>query len=428
MGGVRVLQLSWSDLGGGAARSAWRLHVGLRAQGVDSRLLVADRRAADASVTVHQGPRGWGQIGAALVRRAAQAALRLPWRYTRSPTLEAWSEDRACHGVPSGAAEGFDLVHLHWVAGLIEWTDFLPGTSAPLVWTLHDMNPFTGGCHYDQGCGRWLERCGGCPQLGSRWERDLSRVVWRRKARALSRLAPGALTVVAPSRWLAACARQSGLFRRLRVETIPYGLDHVRLSPRPRAAARARWGLPTGARAALFVAHDLSNPRKGLEPLRAALEALRDDPDAWLVTVGASAPSGPLPVKHRHLGQLTGESELADAYAAADLLVAPSLQDNLPNTVLEAMSCGVPSVGFAVGGLPDLVTPGQTGLLAEPGDAPALGRSLRRLLDDPGLRARLGAACRAQVEREHTLAVQASRYQALYSDVLGKVTPARAAR
>jgi glycosyltransferase involved in cell wall biosynthesis len=291
----------------------------------------------------------------------------------------------------------------------------------PLIWTMHDMWTFTGGCHYDDGCGRYADACGCCPVLGSSRQADLSRWVMRRKRRAW-RGVP--LTLVAPSRWLADRARASSLFRDWPVRVIPNGLDLERFQPVDPGLARRLLGLPPDRSYLLFGALDPGGERrKGLGLLQAALQRLAAS--GWgnrldLLVVGAMAPAGPLDLNLRthFLGVLRDELSMSLALAAADAVVVPSTQENLPNMAVEASACGRPCVGFAVGGLPDIVEDGANGRLAPPFDTGELASAIAWVLQDEERRCALGRAARRKAEQTFDLRSVARCYAELYAEVL----------
>ena len=438
---MNPLLVSTSDKAGGAARAAWRLHRGLRAGGCPSRMLTLKKVSNDPSVRTIRPPRSLPDRVKRNLRRIAIA--REPVEVAGDPPFEQFRTDRSIYGSDllgaifpdaksqraSQAAPAPDVVNLHWVAEMFDDDPFLPALAAraPIVWTLHDMHAFTGGCHYDRGCDRFAgppigmedrsvePRCGRCPQLRGDAERDLSRRIWERRSRAFARIPTDRLTFVAPSRWLAEEVRRSAVCGRFEAKVIPYGLDTELFRPRDQAAARDVLGVPPDAKALLFLADAVTNVRKGFHLLRQALERLEGLPNLCLVTVGDSAPDLPASLPHVPLGRISDDRMLTLVYSAVDAFVIPSLADNLPNTVLEALACGTPSVGFAVGGIPDMIRPGETGLLAPPEDVPALADAIAELLSDDALRARLAANCRRVAETDYPLAKQAERYEALFA-------------
>lgn len=417
---MRVLHLSTFDAEAGAGIAAYRLHAGLLRAGVASHMLVLDRRGDDPTVA---GLRLARDPLRRLLRRAAKGWIRRDLaRYSPPLGYERFRDDRSEHGrallrqMPQA-----DIVNLHWVSDMLDYRSFFAAAPrrAPLVWRLPDMGPFTGGCHYDYGCGGFTRACGRCPQLGSDDPGDLSARVLRRKLAALGAVPEGRLHVVAPSTWTGEMARRSAVLGRFPVSVIPNGLDVERFAPVPQAEARARLGLPAGARIVMFVAADLANRRKGFALLAEALAGAADEaPGLLLISLGRGEPAvegAPL----RHLGYIGDDRRRALVYAAADLFVIPSLQESFGQTVVEAMACGTPVVGFAAGGIPDMVRPGRTGLLAPVGDTAALRRAVLALLGDDEGRARMGREARAVAEAEYAAPVQVAQYLALYRRLLG---------
>jgi glycosyltransferase involved in cell wall biosynthesis len=313
-----------------------------------------------------------------------------------------------------------DLVQLHWVTRFVDYRAFfelVPATT-PVVWTLHDMVPFTGGCHYDQGCHRFVEACGRCPQLGSESDTDLTRQVWQRKCESFQKLRSDQLRIVTPSRWLGEQVGQSSLLSRFPRSVIPYGLDTETFAPRDRRYSREMLRIPLEAKVVLFLAEGVRDPRKGLDLLTRALGGIESASGMFLLSLGSGAPAGFQGLPSAHIEHVENDSFLSHVYSAADVLVAPSLQDNLPNTVLESISCGTPVVGFAVGGIPDMVRPGLTGLLAAPGDATDLRRAILHLLSNEEGRKKMAIHCRKIATQEYSLEIQARRYLNLYEEVL----------
>lgn len=422
---MRVVHVSTNDISGGAARAAYRLHRALLALGCQSQMLVANRRSNDPTVRALLSPtsglevwlqrwRGWQ------IRRDFQ-----PYRQSRAAGFEPFSDDRSRYGSALvRALPPCDVVNLHWVAGLIDYRSFFRSVPrrVPVVWRLSDQQPFTGGCHYDEGCGRYTAACGACPQLGSHHEHDLSRRIWARKQSALKRVPPGRLHIVALNRWMADEVQRSSLFGQLPVHIIPNGLDTTLFAPTDRAAARAALGLPLHSRIILFVAVSVNNRRKGFTQLAAALSGLSDEPDLVLVSIGRDPPLLPIPIAHYPLGVIHDDARLALAYSAADLFVIPSLQDNMPGTVLEALSCGTPVVGFDVGGINEMVRPGQTGWLAPVGDVAGLRAAIQRLLHNDDERLLMSRQCRAVAVAEYRQELQAARYLELYRQITAIAT------
>jgi len=418
---MRVLHLSTGDALGGAARAAYRLHSGLRRAGLDSRMLVGRRDTDDPTVREFVPPRGAMRRLRRFLRRRRIARDVARYRDSRAEGVGPFSDDRSQHGADLlSELPSSDVINLHWVAGLVDCGTFFAGVGGgpPVVWTLHDMNPFTGGCHCAMDCGKFRTGCGACPHLGSGDAKDLSYRVWRRKDEAYRAVPAGRLHVVSPSRWLAEQAESSGLLGGRPVSVIPHGIDTERFAPRGRKEARAGLGVPQDARVVLFVCQRLGVAFKGFRLLAEALAGLAGVPKLTLVAVGEGEVPAEVTVPCIRPGYVPDEDRLSLAYAAADAFVLPSLAENLPLTVLAAMACGTPVVGFDVGGVPDMVRPGVTGMLVPAGDTAELARAISALLGDDAKRAEMAAACRKVAVAEYSLGLQTRRYAALYERIL----------
>jgi glycosyltransferase involved in cell wall biosynthesis len=420
---VKVVHFNTFDVEGGAARAASRLHRALRGAGCDSELVVLQKRGDDPH-TRRIVPSRWSTE----LRTEGAAALNKALLFALRPD-EAFSLDLRALSAPTralrDAARGADIVQLHWVRGLVSSVqlDALAAGGRPIVWTLMDLAPMTGGCHYTHGCDRYTARCGRCPRIRSRRSWDASRRTWRRRARHYRR-AP--LTAVACNRWTAERARRSSLLAEVRCEIIPLPVDTETFRPLDRCLAREILGLPRDARLVFCGALDMAQARKGLRPLVEALGHLRHGAAAagapiMLVTAGRQdfGAREALPFPHHHLGLLGDDRSLALAYQAADLFVSPSLEDAGPMMVSEALACGVPVAAFEVGSALDLVRPAETGALAPLGDAAALARAMAELLCDSVRREAFGRQARALAERELAPGPVAARYLTLYRELLG---------
>lgn len=414
---MHVVHVSTYDLYGGAGKAAFRLHTALEATGVRSTMLVRRKDSTRADV---QQPGG----------RAMQAWLRLERRSDRLPLA---FEGAAARGfsvgwVPDGLAAHLralqpDVVHLHWVTDGFFRIETLADINVPVVWTIHDMWSFTGGCHYAGACEGFTRQCGQCPLLGGRQERDLSRTGWTRRRRVL---AEKKVSFVSPSLWLAGQARRSSLLRETEVRVVANGIDTALFAPRDRRAMRQRWRLPLDKLLVLAGSAQLrDNPRKGFPDFLQSLGILRGRADAAAVEVvlfGGEAPSQAelAGFKVHYLGMIPDEEAMASVYATADIFVAPSLEDNLPNTVIEAMAAGVPVVAYNAGGIPEIVDDGVNGLLAAVGQPQQLASALGRMISDADFRNRCGPRAREKVLRAFAKEDFARAYGQLYADLLGE--------
>jgi glycosyltransferase involved in cell wall biosynthesis len=331
----------------------------------------------------------------------------------------AWFPAGTAHRI---RAENADIVNLHWINEGYVSVEEIGRIDKPLVWTLHDMWAFTGGCHYSGPCDGFKGECGNCPQLGSRRSGDLSRLNVSRKLRSW---ACHQLTIVTPSHWLGDLARKSRIFQNKRIEVIPNGIDLDRFRPIDPSWARSILGLDHEKRWLLFGAWGgTTDPRKGFDLLQQALLTLAAD-HAWednigVITFGGHYPTrdGALPFPTKSLGELNDEISLVLAYNAADAFIAPSREDNLPNTILEALACGIPSVAFQAGGIPDLIEHEITGWLARPYHVEELAEGIKWVLLSRERGQNLKRNARQKAEKEFALELQASRYLSLFNEVL----------
>lgn len=411
---MRVVHVSTYDVSGGAARAAFRLHNALLEAGVDSTMFVRNKASGLATVVEYK-PSGICDRIRSRVRFARLQSALNRYRFTRPRHLEAFDDDRSSHVGAIAQLPPCDIVHLHYVCGFIDHLSFLRGLRrhVPVVWTAHDMAPLTGGCHYDNGCSNYLHTCGKCPQLGSSSDSDLSRQVWNRKNAALSYVR-SRLHFVAASRWIDNEIRRSSLTRNIPVSLIPHGLDTTVFAPKDRESCRRALGIDHSKRVVLFVSDSVDNPRKGMHLLLAAMRRLEDVDDLLLLSIGRNSPPPLGNVAVQHLGPVANDRFLAIAYSAADVFVIPSLQEMFGLTALEALACGTPAVGFDVGGIPDVIVDGKTGLLAAAGDADSLAASLRSMLVDEARRTAMGHAARAAVVDHFPMPHCAARHIDLY--------------
>lgn len=416
---MKIIHLSTNDCVGGAARAAFRLHKGLNRIGLESQMLVEHKSSQDGAVCEVQASM---QMLDRIKRRNRRWFIEKDLRAyskTKLDSLELFSHSRSKFG--SSIIEqvaNADVINLHWVSGLLDYTEFFKSlpNDQPIIWTLHDMNPFTGGCHYTNGCELYTHHCVACPQLGSTKKTDLSFRIFKEKFSALR--SSENLSIVSPSQWLAAKAKQSKLFCEKPVTVIPYGLDTEEFSPRDIVFSREILRVPEDSKVVLFLADDLTNYRKGMSFLYEALDRLAGDKKLFLITVGRGKPKTLHHVPMQHLGKIEDNRFLSMVYSAADVFVASSLQDNLPNTIIESMACGTPVVAFDTGGMPDMVRPGETGLLAEKGSAEDLAEKITKMLNDSQMRKFMGTKCRQVVLDEYQSERQAKRYLTLYESVL----------
>jgi glycosyltransferase involved in cell wall biosynthesis len=408
--------LNTFDSNGGAAIATYRLHVGLRSIGVNSNLLVQDKKSDD--YTVIAPVKKWQKIFAFLRPYIDGIATKFYRNRERILFSAAWLPESLTSKINKINP---DIVHLFWVNGGFLKIDTLRKIKQPIVWTLHDMWPFTGGCHYDNECRKFQQSCGNCPALHSEQDGDLSRRIWERKQNYWEGVP---IVVVATSHWLADMARSSSIFKNKRVEVIPNGIDTDIYKPMNKEAARAAYNLPHDKHLVLFSAFSATtDKRKGNQFLLQALSSMAEV--EWrtkieLVIIGASKPENPpdLGLKVHYMGHLHDEISQVLLYSAADVLVAPSMQENLSNTVMESLACGTPVVAFNIGGMPDMIDHQLNGYLAKPFEPDDLARGIVWVLENKSRHEKLSQYARQTIEERFELTSVAKQYEALYKDVL----------
>jgi glycosyltransferase involved in cell wall biosynthesis len=420
---MKPLILSTSDIQGGAARSAYRLHQGLKSINVRSQMLVQTKYSDDNRVTGASASSGMGNAVAGLRLTLDHLPLKLYSKRDRTSYSLPWLPDNL---ISQTNQINPDIINLHWINGGFLNINTIAKLNKPLVWTFHDMWAFTGGCHYNQECERYTKSCGSCPQLNSNQDRDLSRWMWHRKSKAWKNLN---LTIVTPSRWLANCASSSSLFQNTPIEVIPYGLDLDTYRPINKKFARELLHLPQDKQLILFGSlQATSDKRKGFHLLQPALNQLCSS--GWqdkleLVVFGASKTenSTNFGFKSHYLGSLNDDLSLALAYSAADVFVAPSLQDNLPNTVMESIACGTPCVAFDIGGMPDMIEHQKNGYLAKSFKIEDLVSGIIWIIENKERHKKLSYHAREKAEQEFSLQIQAHRYLSIYSTSISQYKP-----
>lgn len=407
---------------GGAARAAYRLHQGLHQRPrLTSQMLVQTKHSGRPSVIAMNKAAGIGSAKTSLRTTLDHLPLKRYKQRSGATLSVQWLPEKVADKV---AQINPDVINLHWINSGFLKVDTIARFNKPVFWSLHDMWPFTGGCHYDQACNRYTATCGSCPQLGSDQAKDLSYKTWQRKSKAWKDVD---LTVVALSNWLGECAAKSSLFANRPIEVIPNGLDADTYKPIDRAIARQLLGLPAHKRLVLFGALNATDDqRKGFHLLQPALKNLAhtDWKDQIEVVIfGASKPETPsaseeFGLKTHYLGTLNDDISLALAYSAADVFVLPSIQENLANTVMEALACGTPCIAFDIGGMPDMIEHERNGYLAKPYEVDDLAQGLVWVLENEQRYRQLSDRARTKVEKEFTLDVQGRRYEKLFDESL----------
>lgn len=414
---LKILHISTSDVGGGAARAAFRITTAQAKAGLDSRLVVLRQREPHPLLVKPLGhfgsllPQAKSLISRRLLRSQKTTNVTLHSLNVFSSGLVEWINNSDA-----------DIVNLHWVGGEMLSITEIGKIRKPLCWTMHDMWPFSGAEHYDDlanperyktGYTKNNRPAGYCGP-------DLDAWTWRRKKKAWANTR---FNLISPSHWLADCARNSALLGHHSIHVIPNPVDLTVFKPHDRQLARRILGLQEDRRYILFGAMSCTgDKRKGFHLLQPAIQALTHSTqytdETEVLIFGANAPENPpnLGLKTHYLGSFHDEISLSLLYSAADVFVAPSMQDNLPNTLVEAIACGTPCVAFNIGGIPDLIISGKTGFIADPFNAMSLSNAIIQALELHPSPTR--EKIRAFAEGTFSEEIVANKYVDLYKKIL----------
>jgi glycosyltransferase involved in cell wall biosynthesis len=414
---VKILHLSYSDNLGGAANAAFQLHRGLVSIGVESRMLVAKINSYEERIfqcPAHEKDKLHPLVMRWRNHKELKAQKRLfkegkPTTYISEPHSEYDFQEVAW------LLEWAEVINLHWVAGLVDWEKHihLLAQYAPLVWTLHDQNPISGIWHFQP---TEAENTNALQKLNAQ--------IISKKTKVIAKLPENTLTAVTPSKWLTNEVISSRIMHKVKAYTIPYGIDTTTFRPRDKMSTRHELAITNDRFILGFIAHDINDPRKGLDILAAALQNL---PTIYkdrilLMSLGCGESIEFNSIDSRHLGLSDNPAFVSKFYAALDVFICPSRQDNLPNTVLEALACGRPIIGSDVGGIPDMIQPGVTGWLTKAEDSKDLQANIIKVfkLWEDGKLNSLSEEIRITTEKRYALSKQASSYLELYERLTPK--------
>jgi len=405
---IKVLHINQSDLGGGAAIAGYRLHQGLLQQGIDSKLLVGIPQTTDPRVA-RVPRRNYPLTG--LLKNITDG---LGLNYVSH--LATWK-------IPSHKFyQEADILNLHNLhSGYFNYL-FLPylTRNKPAIYTLHDMWTFTGHCAYSFDCHRWQSGCGQCPypETYPAIKRDNTRLEWRLKNWTYEH---SHLTIVTPSQWLMKQAKLS-MLSQFPIHWIPHGIDINLYIPLDKQECKRCLQISSYRYILLASSLNLQDRRKGTDLLIKAMNLLPDCLQSEIILLvmgdGGEVLKKEIQVDVISFGYVGIDQLKVMIFAVADLFIFPTRADNLPLVLQEAMACGTPTVAFNVGGVPDLVRPGITGLLAEPENPQDLAHKIEQLLIDGETRQKMSQNCREIAVKEYDLTLQAQRYIQLYQQAL----------
>ena len=417
---MRVLIVNTSERMGGAAVAANRLMEALNNNGVKAKMLVRDKDTTNLSVCAL--PQTWQLRWHFLWERLCI------WMHLHLKRAHLFEIDIANCGTDITSLPEFkeaDIIHLHWInQGMLSLKGIckILQSGKHVVWTMHDIWPATAICHLTMDCRHFETQCRNCrllPSGGS--NNDLSAHIWKQKQQVLD---GKRITFVTCSQWLGGEARMSALLSKQEIFTIPNPIDTHRYHPTDKKKARQSLGLPIDGRIILFASQRVTNPNKGMQYLIEACRLMTSEhPDCCTHTsvaiLGGHAEeiANQLPFPTHALGYVNDEQRIVAAYNAADVFVLPSLSENLPNTIMEAMACGVPCVGFRVGGIPEMIDHLSNGYVADFRNAADLSKGIHYVLDEADQQM-LSHHCLQKVAHNYSQQSVAKRYIEVYEQAM----------
>lgn len=412
---MKVLLLNTSERTGGAAVASNRLMRALQKQGIEVKMLVRDKQSNNESVI---------SINSSFIKKRLNW-IRFVWErfvificncFSKKNLFQISIANTGSDITRLPVFHEADIIHLHWInQGFLSLSDLkkIIDSGKPVVWTMHDLWSATSICHYPGKCLKFQTTCQECPMLRHPiW--DLSYEVSKQK-RGLDW---SKVHFVGCSHWITQLGKQSRLLQSAQFHAIPNAIPPL-FSPIKKDIARQTLGLPIDKPLLLFGAAKISDQRKGAEFFIKACQLLASHLTIEIILMGNSGDELPLlfPFKTHSLGYLSNERQIAQAYSCADIFIIPSLEDNLPNTIMEAMACGTPCVGFATGGIPEMIDHLQNGYVAEYKSAEDLANGIRWVLEHPD-KDSLSKACVEKVKRCYAEEIVAKQYIRLYQDLL----------
>ena len=407
---LKVLHVVAGDLCGGAARGAYWLHRGLLENGVESKMIIQNNDGNDP--TVKSIVNSKFQKLTVLLRIAID---RLPAEIYRNRERSIFSTGISGFDIRKCSEyQWADIIHLHWINNGMINVKLLKAIDKPIVWTMRDMWPMTGGCHYAMECKSYENGCGHCSKLKSHSKYDLSRYVLNRKKRYY----PENLHLVAISNWLAECAKNSYLLNGYNIDIIPNAVDTNDFFPINKKIAREILGLPKDKKIVLAGATNINDKYKGFEKYKNSIKYLDKKYLFLFFGIANTEELDGLDIDYKALGFLGDNTSLRVAYSAADVFVAPSIQEAFGKTIIEAMACDTPVVAFNATGPKDIIEHKQTGYLAKSFDSEDLARGLKWVLEDNERWDKLSQQSRKKVENEFSIKIIAKKYVKLYKKIL----------
>ena len=418
---MRVLIINTSERIGGAAIAANRLMDALRNNGIQAKMLVRDKQTDN--ITVIGLKKSLWSIWQFVWERI------VIWKANHFKQHNLFAVDIANTGTDITTYPEFkeaDIIHLHWVnQGMLSLKDLkkILQSGKPIVWTMHDMWPCTGICHHARECDKYHKECHHCPYLyygGAK--KDLSNQTFKKK-KELYQLSP--ITFITCSQWLKERAGQSALLEQHPIVHIPNPIKTNLFTPRNKVEARQKCNLPTDKKLILFGSVKITDKRKGIDYFIESCKILAEKHPELVNNLGVAVYGKEseqlkslVPFQVYALDYISNEKELVNVYNAVDLYVTPSLEENLPNTIMEAMACGIPCVGFNVGGIPEMIDHLHNGYVADYKSAEDFANGIHWTLSESEYQS-LSEEARRKVTSSYSESTIAKKYIEVYNKIIG---------
>lgn len=418
---MNILFINTNENYGGAARAANRIMRGVQRCGVEAQMFVKDKYSKSPDViplSTYTPSSNWlFDIFKWVIQKFKNRYHMFKWHpYKRTKQNVFMSDLR--HTDIHGALQklDYDIVHLHWINNRFLDISELSKMHKPIIWTMHDSWAFTGICHVPYDCKKYERHCGACPLLGSVKNQDYACEVFDKKREAYKELD---LHIVTPSKWLADCAKRSALLGRFPITVIPNCIDTELYLPMEKKETRKLLGLDSDMKYLLFGAmHVLKDANKGFAYMKEAVHQIKDT-NIELLVYGTSDDMRcyDLPIPARSLGYINNDKMMALLYNAADVIIVPSLSENLSNTIMESLSCGTPVVAFKIGGNSDMIEHKKNGYLAKERDCEDLAKGIEWCLEH-NVDGFLSKNARKKVMNNYTIEIVSEQYKKLYESLL----------
>jgi glycosyltransferase involved in cell wall biosynthesis len=418
---MRVLIINTSERIGGAAIAANRLMDALRNNGIQAKMLVRDKQTDN--ITVIGLKKSLWSIWQFVWERI------VIWKANHFKQHNLFAVDIANTGTDITTYPEFkeaDTIHLHWVnQGMLSLKDLkkILQSGKPIVWTMHDMWPCTGICHHARECDKYHKECHHCPYLyNGGAKKDLSHQTFKKK-KELYQLSP--ITFITCSQWLKERAGQSALLEQHPIVHIPNPIKTNLFTPRNKVEARQKCNLPTDKKLILFGSVKITDKRKGIDYFIESCKILAEKHPELVNNLGVAVYGKEseqlkslVPFQVYALDYISNEKELVNVYNAVDLYVTPSLEENLPNTIMEAMACGIPCVGFNVGGIPEMIDHLHNGYVADYKSAEDFANGIHWTLSESEYQS-LSEEARRKVTSSYSESTIAKKYIEVYNKIIG---------